>query len=185
MDCEKGSPPLTRGIPFFWTGSAQAARITPAYAGNTSSLLRFLTRLWDHPRLRGEYPPEDTASFKYKGSPPLTRGIHERKKRTDHDDGITPAYAGNTGNSWTSIRYAGDHPRLRGEYRGLQRTSPPDPGSPPLTRGIPVYSDLSELYPGITPAYAGNTSGWTIKSLEAWDHPRLRGEYLTPKGGTS
>ena len=50
-----GSPPLTRGIQSPFWASACAARITPAYAGNTSPHSASCSDSWDHPRLRGEY----------------------------------------------------------------------------------------------------------------------------------
>ena len=53
--CYMGSPPLTRGILSMIETSINAARITPAYAGNTVGGLITSDIKWDHPRLRGEY----------------------------------------------------------------------------------------------------------------------------------
>ena len=51
-------------------------------------------------------------------------------------------------------------------------------GSPPLARGIlNLFFDVF-LFPGITPACAGNTVQIKTFVKQAWDHPRLRGEYL-------
>ncbi len=50
-----GSPPHMRGIRY---GEAQGSglyRITPAHAGNTLVVSRFLNLTWDHPRTCGEY----------------------------------------------------------------------------------------------------------------------------------
>ena len=93
---EVGSPPLTRGIRPSFSVLLEPSRITPAYAGNTSSLPRFLTRSWDHPRLRGEYPPSNRFLMVEKGSPPLTRGIRKINLHLIFSARITPAYAGNT-----------------------------------------------------------------------------------------
>ena len=93
---EAGSPPLTRGIRKTIARTRSHLRITPAYAGNTSSLPRFLTRSWDHPRLRGEYCYLIIKVPCPEGSPPLTRGIPGGADLRTGDIGITPAYAGNT-----------------------------------------------------------------------------------------
>ena len=71
-----GSPPHTRGTLFFSEFSTLPARITPAYAGNTS--INFF----------------DTSVIA--GSPPHTRGTTNRPRGCDFGGGITPAYAGNT-----------------------------------------------------------------------------------------
>ena len=51
-------------------------------------------------------------------------------------------------------------------------------GSPPPTRGILSISLVLDVVFGITPAYAGNTSRHAVEFPLAWDHPRLRGEYM-------
>ena len=91
--------------------------------------------------------------------------------------GITPAYAGNTIFASPIASCLQDHPRIRGEYRlccilGLNRQ-----GSPPHTRGIPFAFSINSLRSGITPAYAGNTKGFSCATSTCWDHPRIRGEY--------
>ena len=54
------------------------------------------------------------------------------------------------------------------------------PGSSPLSRGIPItVSDIAEK-PGIIPALAGNTHRRRSPSPRRGDHPRSRGEYLLP-----
>ena len=71
-------------------------RITPAYAGNTSSLYNSFVFYQDHPRIRGEH---------------LEKGnIYKMETR------ITPAYAGNTFKSKFTGKVAEDHPRIRGEH---------------------------------------------------------------------
>ena len=51
------------------------------------------------------------------------------------------------------------------------------PGSSPLSRGIPLRQRCLAPIQGIIPALAGNTSGSSMKSLTWTDHPRSRGEY--------
>ena len=96
------------------------------------------------------------------GSPPPTRGTPFHKFRKAEHSRITPAYAGNTGKTGDGTNPAWDHPRLRGEHvfdRDAMRTSA---GSPPPTRGTPNRDNVIDLYIGITPAYAGNTSIYLI-----------------------
>ena len=51
-----GSPPLTRGTVLVSQRGGGNFRITPACAGNSSSLSSRPCGRWDHPRLRGEQP---------------------------------------------------------------------------------------------------------------------------------
>ncbi len=50
-------------------------------------------------------------------------------------------------------------------------------GSPPHTRGTPVFPFPLHDQTGITPAYAGNTRERLSLVLCLWDHPRIRGEH--------
>ena len=69
-----GSPPLTRGTQRFTSNFAPSSRITPAYAGNTCSIVSYHSIIWDHPRLRGEHVYLRICTVTIMGSPPLTRG---------------------------------------------------------------------------------------------------------------
>ena len=111
----KGSPPLTRGK--VWRGQKYGAtgRITPAYAGKSSSTPSATSAARDHPRLRGEKCSVQLSSFFEKGSPPLTRGkVLFRCSRTNGNR-ITPAYAGKSSALRFTRARPTDHPRLRGE----------------------------------------------------------------------
>ena len=112
----EGSPPLARGILVALEGMVSPDGITPACAGNTRRYSDFLLRLWDHPRLRGEYYNHVTPPPGCFGSPPLARGIPEEAIDRRYQTRITPACAGNTGRNLWCRDTAGDHPRLRGEY---------------------------------------------------------------------
>ena len=70
------------------------------------------------------------------------------------------------------------HPRSRGEYFIHRLCFYAQPGSPPLTRGIPIQVDVSTSHPGFTPAHAGNTIVKRLKQSGYKVHPRSRGEYL-------
>ena len=152
-----GSPPLARGILPYISAGLYKSRITPACAGNTSTLPFYRCSIWDHPRLRGEYSLNVSILHLKVGSPPLARGIQQQ------------AHMGNT-ISW-------DHPRLRGEYAVSARKKEKGLGSPPLARGILIRSMTYFGMRRITPACAGNTVIEFFISFTAKDHPRLRGEY--------
>ena len=111
-----GSPPLTRGILLVYRLLQNIVGITPAYAGNTRHTPKSEQRLWDHPRLRGEYASRIFLFASLLGSPPLTRGILIAKFSDMMLIGITPAYAGNTFPPNCISSGYWDHPRLRGEY---------------------------------------------------------------------
>ena len=78
MKTDKGSPPLTRGILIVRASYPYTIRFTPAHAGNTPSLCLGLDGKKVHPRSRGEYVKRIYALRYTKGSPPLTRGIHNQ-----------------------------------------------------------------------------------------------------------
>ena len=176
-----GSPPPTRGTQQRGLSRATTGRITPAYAGNTNLSIFSCPYSRDHPRLRGEHISYQPFANTLIGSPPPTRGtlmqsdIQQRKAR------ITPAYAGNTNKiQCYKIKWR-DHPRLRGEHALKKRQTTSVRGSPPPTRGTPVKLFLNLFFPGITPAYAGNTRLPKPYSQILGDHPRLRGEHsLSP-----
>ena len=67
---------------------------------------------------------------------------------------------------------------MRGEYFSSPLGISICRGSPPLARGILLFSSWDKHLPGITPACAGNTGWWRRRKRLLRDHPRLRGEYL-------
>ena len=153
--------------------------ITPACAGNTFPIWKLYSTPQDHPRLRGEYSTSQDSRKRTVGSPPLARGIHWRPEQELDCEGITPACAGNTSVYALPSNPLRDHPRLRGEYCLSSRQVRIARGSPPLARGIHRIISVNVNLPGITPACAGNTLDCRLIQLSPWDHPRLRGEYVT------
>ncbi len=90
---------------------------------------------------------------------------------------ITPAYAGNTDQSFQIASSTEDHPRIRGEHAHFDEDLILFLGSPPHTRGT-QYAFLSlAVVAGITPAYAGNTLYKCKFNEIKRDHPRIRGEH--------
>ena len=172
-----GSPPPTRGTLSIRLSSFASLGITPAYAGNTCWLPVLTVWRWDHPRLRGEHSESERREQINKGSPPPTRGTLSSTEDSIGTIGITPAYAGNTHPKSVGRITAGDHPRLRGEHYVSHKLFVKHLGSPPPTRGTPVYQGYPLCSLRITPAYAGNTAKKLPSGNYRWDHPRLRGEH--------
>ena len=131
--------------------------ITPAYAGKSRPVARWVLGCRDHPRVCGEKVYHKPRGFSMQGSPPRMRGKVPNTCVTTTCCGITPAYAGK---SYTRTCYAynvRDHPRVCGEksYHFLERSV--GQGSPPRMRGkARSPSHRLTLY-GITPAYAGKS----------------------------
>ena len=92
----RGSSPHTRGAPMNPSWYVSNSRIIPAYAGSTLRNAYKLTKLEDHPRIRGEHEPPRGADVGEGGSSPHTRGA---QKRSDGPHG-----------------HELDHPRIRGEH---------------------------------------------------------------------
>ena len=110
------------------------------------------------------------------GSPPPMRGKVHKIQAYELCSRITPAYAGKSSLISFIFLFLQDHPRLCGEkwkYRIFLRYYK---GSPPPMRGKGSCSGQVFQLPGITPAYAGKSSGSVPSSRTAVDHPRLCGE---------
>ena len=90
--------------------------------------------------------------------------------------GITPAYAGKSSSWSTAPSWTRDHPRLCGEKKRQAETEVLQPGSPPPMRGKAVVVSCNGESYGITPAYAGKSTGLVFDTWNIVDHPRLCGE---------
>ena len=135
----------------------QRVGIIPAYAGNTSVCRTQGDGTWDHPRVCGEHIPDDGSGQTDGGSSPRMRGTHGRRHRQRPDNGIIPAYAGNTRISSPCSNGMRDHPRVCGEHPFSTLAGTGSPGSSPRMRGTPVRVAERHQVSGIIPAYAGNT----------------------------
>ena len=93
--------------------------------------------------------------------------------------GIIPAYAGSTCASPSSLRHAGDHPRVCGEHSTQVQEAALEQGSSPRMRGALGAAAKDTIKAGIIPAYAGSTNrnSWEIPRF--WDHPRVCGEHFS------
>ena len=175
----RGSPPRMRGERRRACAGALRWRITPAYAGRTSSVTRHACAARDHPRICGENLFGHRMDDPEMGSPPRMRG-----ELAGDGDGvarrrITPAYAGRTHPRWRGGQLKSDHPRVCGENFCGPRPARRPIGSPPRMRGE-LLGDRS--CPGvgrITPAYAGRTAPPRSRPCCGPDHPRVCGENST------
>ena len=133
---QKGSPPRMRGLRPVPEGDADISGITPAHAGLTYSLHQFFSILRDHPRACGAYERIFCLRQMCWGSPPRMRGLPLLSDISRVTNGITPAHAGLTSVSFTSIPETRDHPRACGAY--IVSVSPRIcvMGSPPRMRGL-------------------------------------------------
>ena len=94
--------------------------------------------------------------------------------------GITPAYAGKSGQRTVTLQPAGDHPRVCGEKAwnaGLRQSRG---GSPPRMRGKERIVIHGYCPFGITPAYAGKRPDALTETAHRGDHPRVCGEKFRP-----
>ena len=90
----EGSPPRGRG-----KGNAKSVqifrmRITPAWAGKSTSIMYTWGVTKDHPRVGGEKWTNSTTGKRSAGSPPRGRGKGSLLFMCDLPPGITPAWAG-------------------------------------------------------------------------------------------
>ena len=90
--------------------------------------------------------------------------------------GITPAYAGKSGEDCQPLPCTGDHPRVCGEKLDLLPQLAISVGSPPRMRGKGALSLYFSKVMRITPAYAGKSRGGGCSTTQCRDHPRICGE---------
>ena len=135
-----------------WTG------LIPARAGNTHRRMRGATRLWAHPRSRGEHSPKTAREVERQGSSPLARGTPNAESVTRTFEGLIPARAGNTitNDIWHYFQWA--HPRSRGEHHLPYGRYARILGSSPLARGTHSSVEDPAGAGGLIPARAGNTA---------------------------
>ena len=80
---------------------------------------------------------------------------------------------------------AADHPRIRGEHEFNLARDAELLGSSPHTRGALSVPHGSKPRIRIIPAYAGSTPTAPSTRWTCTDHPRIRGEHVSPPNGDS
>src|SRR5690606_15823192 len=96
---------------------------------------------------------------------------------------IIPASAGNTTLMGSGTSPFPDHPRERGEHVAVRVDGERVLGSSPRARGTRRGSLQGKGVDRIIPASAGNTAGSVPPPAPPADHPRERGEHVTPYSG--
>ena len=132
---QRGSPPRMRGRESCFADLLLLTRITPAYAGKSSTFGKAGGFPRDHPRVCGEELLGAIRLPNTAGSPPRMRGRAIIGTSDKVYQGITPAYAGK---SWELVDdrcVYGDHPRVCGEENICGPCSLAVMGSPPRMRG--------------------------------------------------
>ena len=130
--------------------------ITPAYAGKSQCNSSCTAGKWDHPRVCGEKPRQDSV------------GALEGR--------ITPACAGKSLFLTRRGFSKWDHPRVCGEKYLRIAVFVLLMGSPPRMRGKVCGYFVVCRYLRITPAYAGKSLRKTPPPARQRDHPRVCGE---------
>ena len=171
-----GSPPRVRGTVFRRGCARSAGGITPACAGNRGFLPRTAFSMWDHPRVCGEQLDSTRAYRPLSGSPPRVRGTDEGYPYPMQGGRITPACAGNSLTPVFAGETTTDHPRVCGEQKKYMLLPARAAGSPPRVRGTGKQPLPPDVYPGITPACAGNSPPYYCPGGRFQDHPRVCGE---------
>ena len=130
--------------------------------------------------MRGEHTDATRRAVGQDGSSPHARGTPAAWSRSGRHDRIIPACAGNTDRLKVTRSTHPDHPRMRGEHHLPSPASGLDRGSSPHARGTLSGLQLEQFLGRIIPAGAGNTTPPTAEGRTASDHPRRRGEHLSP-----
>ena len=106
------------------------------------------------------------------------RGTRTPASRESVQNGIIPAYAGNTHVEERTYSSCRDHPRVCGEHADLREHDHIGRGSSPRMRGTREFDRLRDGCVGIIPAYAGNTLWTSVTPTLIEDHPRVCGEHI-------
>ena len=152
-----GSSPRMRGTRPTRADSQCRHGIIPAYAGNTRRAHLPPSGPRDHPRVCGEHCTVQPTSKTSMGSSPRMRGTLSSIVAFFTQQGIIPAYAGNTLSNPLASFLHWDHPRVCGEHKEDGTPRWPTLGSSPRMRGTHSNGCLKNGTRGIIPAYAGNT----------------------------
>ena len=92
----RGTSPLTRGKHGLKLVGFPTPRNIPAHAGKTNASTSSSPTHREHPRSRGENPPEPTSLYGEVGTSPLTRGKHGATMTAAQTLRNIPAHAGKT-----------------------------------------------------------------------------------------
>ena len=151
-------------------------RITPAYAGTTSTQSFRVLSSWDHPCICGDYHLVHFVHQYKLGSPLHMRGLLGMLFLFLCLVRITPAYAGTTSTSSIFVNSPKDHSCICGDYFARLYQYNLSWGSPLHMRGLRQTLLPGSCRPRITPEYAGTTPTFNDMSLTTRGSPlHMRG----------
>ncbi len=125
----------------------------------------------------GNYSANHRRMLNHQGSPPRVRELLDVNLNILALERITPACAGITWMRHLGCRLNRDHPRVCGNYCHKVEKRSKKMGSPPRVRELPCTIRPINLGLWITPACAGITQDQGGLGWQAWDHPRVCGNY--------
>ena len=175
---DAGSPPRSRGPRGSYAADLPAQRLTPAFAGTTVPGAPRGPRAPAHPRVRGDHCRRSGGCCPSAGSPPRSRGPRRLRQLEVGGHGLTPAFAGTTSQLRPVSRGPRAHPRVRGDHVEVAVVADEYGGSPPRSRGPLPAGTHPGRRPGLTPAFAGTTSGVPAVECRSEAHPRVRGDHF-------
>ena len=161
----KGSPPRGRGKGLRLLPADTTVRITPAWAGKSTTTAINRDLNGDHPRVGGEKLALTGNAPVKMGSPPRGRGKDIVVKGHSSGEGITPAWAGKSSSISEVSSRMRDHPRVGGEKRVPSMIFSAAGGSPPRGRGKVMWGGLLAAMVRITPAWAGKSNVSKMDSM--------------------
>ena len=155
-----GSSPRGRGTLGSECPLVPSHRFIPAWAGNTSSCVRFRSLRTVHPRVGGEHKYRTMATEESTGSSPRGRGTPVAGWKPSPGHRFIPAWAGNTTRQASANTCVPVHPRVGGEHLAVVELCDLRYGSSPRGRGTPERFHIALEFRRFIPAWAGNTSGF-------------------------
>ena len=176
-----GSSPHARGAPRHAERAVVVRGIIPACAGSTRPRQARSRRCRNHPRIRGEHATMAWSPAAWRGSSPHARGAPGQRGDVGRCEGIIPACAGSTLMVGSCMSTSRDHPRMRGEHASGHALCGSAVGSSPHARGARRADRVISSKLGIIPACAGSTRLFAACRHAPRDHPRMRGEHLSPR----
>ena len=150
--------------------------ITPARAGKSGPKAGCRCCSWNYPRSRGEKQILAAGSVAWRELPPLARGKDWYEQNGIEINRITPARAGKSSSSCSTVARQRNYPRSRGEKSTTIFSPACTRELPPLARGKAQRSTLVQVGDRITPARAGKRRHSSLHLCHGRNYPRSRGE---------
>ena len=174
----RGSSPRVRGKRSWWKKTVDWVGLIPARAGKTLRAWSSPCARSAHPRACGENLYRCKRSRVSAGSSPRVRGKLVHPAPLVVNTGLIPARAGKTPSSSPTTSPRRAHPRACGENRAADFAGAAQRGSSPRVRGKRIPPAARRRGPGLIPARAGKTLGFSDVATAAAAHPRACGENL-------